>query len=115
LYFFIVNVFVSEIFRGLKLKFIVHKNCQSLNRLSSVSSQTNLTMTLANYLKVMNSLFKKLNYHLKTSTKINNMLLFVTGVNFYLVEEPAVEDFDENLYLTNYLIIVALNDLKNEI
>jgi hypothetical protein len=75
-----------------------------------------LTTVLANYLKVMSGLFKKLNYHLKMSTKINNMFLFITGgVNFYLVEEPTVADFDENLYLTNYLTIVALNDLKNEI
>ena len=75
-----------------------------------------LTTVLANYLKVMSGLFKKLNYHLKMSAKINNMFLFITGgVNFYLVEEPTVADFDENLYLTNYLTIVALNDLKNEI
>ena len=110
LYFFIINVFITEVFRGLKLKSIIHKNCQGLNSLISNLNQLNLIIILENYIRVVNILFKKLRYRLQ----IVKSSVPITGINFNLMESTSVP-FDEELYLSNYLTLQILNDLKNEI
>lgn len=110
LYFFIINVFITEVFRGLKLKSIIHKNCQGLNSLISNLNQLNLIIILENYIGVVNILFKKLRYRLQ----IVKSSVPIAGINFNLMESTSVP-FDEELYLSNYLTLQILNDLKNEI
>jgi hypothetical protein len=110
LYFFIVNVFITKVFKGLKLKFIIHKNCQGLNSLIPNLNQLNLIIILENYLKVVNILFKKLSHRLQ----IVKSSIPIIGINFNLME-PTSMSFDEELYLLNYLTLQILNDLKNEI
>jgi hypothetical protein len=110
LYFFIINVFITEVFKGLKLKLIIHKNCQGFNSLISNLNQSNLIVILENYLRVMNILFKKLRYRLQ----IVESSVPITGINFNLMETTSTP-FDEELYLSNYLTLQILNDLKNEI
>jgi hypothetical protein len=109
LYFFVVNFFVSNIFKGLKLKAIIHKNCNFITQENFLINKLQFNTLLVSYLAILQQILIKFRYFLndKPGTKAIMAPVFVL--------HSETNSVTEDSYFFDTLVLIALRDLENEI
>ena len=109
MYFFVINFFVSNIFKGLKLKTIIHKNCTFITQENFLINKLQFNTLIISYLTTLQQILMKFGFFLNDKSSVKKTLAPI----FVLPSEINV--IEEDFYFSDLLTLTALRNFENEI